>query len=111
MLRKELVIGYAAAGLLAPLVPTRVWNSLFFQGYGFWTTVVNAMVVLFLAVLSWVCRIGNVSRAAALWAGGIGFGGVITSIFADLIAMPLIPVYWKFCRWRLTVLWSVTSTC
>ena len=52
---------------------------------------------------SWVCSIGNVPLAAALWGGGISFGGVIAFIFADLIAMPLILVYRKFYGWRLTV--------
>ncbi len=103
MLRKELVIGYTVAGLLAVLVPTHVWNALFLQGHGFWTTLENAMVGPIIAVLSWVCSIGNVPLAAALWGGGISFGGVIAFIFADLIAMPLILVYRKFYGWRLTV--------
>ena len=103
MLRKELVIGYTVAGLLAVLVPTHVWNALFLQGHGFWTTLENAMVGPIIAVLSWVCSIGNVPLAAALWGGGISFGGVIAFIFADLIAMPLILIYRKFYGWRLTV--------
>jgi len=103
MLRKELVIGYTVAGLLAVLVPTHAWNALFLQGHGFWTTLENAMVGPLIAVLSWVCSIGNVPLAAALWGGGISFGGVIAFIFADLIAMPLILIYRKFYGWRLTV--------
>jgi len=103
MLRKELVIGYTVAGLLAVLVPTHVWNALFLQGHGFWTTLENAMVGPVIAVLSWVCSIGNVPLAAALWGGGISFGGVIAFIFADLIAMPLILIYRKFYGWKLTI--------
>lgn len=103
MLRRELLIGYTVAGLLAVLVPIHVWNSLFWSGHGFWTTVENAMVGPVIAVLSWVCSIGNVPLAAALWGGGISFGGVIAFIFADLIAMPLILIYRKFYGWRLTL--------
>ncbi len=103
MLRKELVIGYVVAGLLAVLVPNHVWNALFLQGHGFWTSVENAMVGPIIAVLSWVCSVGNVPLAAALWGGGISFGGVIAFIFADLIAMPLILIYRKFYGWKLTV--------
>ena len=103
MLPTELVIGYTVAGLLAVLVPTHVWNALFLQGHGFWTTLENAMVGPMIAVLSWVCSIGNVPLAAALWGGGISFGGVIAFIFADLIAMPLILIYRKFYGWKLTV--------
>jgi uncharacterized membrane protein YraQ (UPF0718 family)/YHS domain-containing protein len=102
MIRKELVIGYTVAGFLAVLVPTSWWNALFVQGHGFWTDLENALVGPAVAVLSWVCSIGNVPLAAALWQGGISFGGVIAFIFADLIAMPLILIYRKYYGGRLT---------
>ena len=103
MLRKELVIGYTVAGFLAALVPTHVWNTLFIHGHGFWTSVENALVGPLIAIVSWVCSIGNVPLAAALWSGGISFGGVISFIFADLIAMPLILIYRKFYGTKLTL--------
>lgn len=103
MLRKELVIGYAMAGLLATLVPTHLWNDLFIHGHGFWTSLENAFVGPLIAVVSWVCSIGNVPLAAALWAGGISFGGVVAFIFADLIAMPLILIYRKLYGGALTI--------
>ena len=103
MLRNELLIGYVVAGFLAILVPHHVWSSLFVQGHGFWTTLENALVGPLIAVISWVCSIGNVPLAAALWSGGISFGGVIAFVFADLIAMPLILIYAKFYGWRLTL--------
>jgi len=103
MLRRELAIGYFVAGFLATLVPDRAWNTLFLHGHGLWTSVENAFVGPLIAVLSWVCSIGNVPLAAALWSGGISFGGVIAFIFADLIAMPLILIYRKFYGWKLTV--------
>jgi uncharacterized membrane protein YraQ (UPF0718 family)/YHS domain-containing protein len=103
MLRKELAIGYIVAGFLAVLVPDHVWNALFVHGHGFWTSVENALVGPIIAVLSWVCSIGNVPLAAALWTGGISFGGVIAFIFADLIAMPLIIIYRKYYGSALTL--------
>jgi YHS domain-containing protein len=103
MLRKELVIGYAAAGFLAVVVPTTVWNDVFFQGHGIWTTLENVLVGPFIAVISFVCSIGNVPMAAALWHGGISFGGVISFIFADLIAFPLLLIYRKYYGTRLTL--------
>jgi hypothetical protein len=102
MLRRELVIGYVVAGFLATLVPTHVWNTLFIHGHGFWTSLENALVGPLVAVISWVCSIGNVPLAAALWSGGISFGGVIAFIFADLIAMPLILIYRKYYGPKLT---------
>ena len=103
MLRRELVIGYVVAGQLATLVPTQFWNDLFIHGHGPWTDVENALVGPLIAVISWVCSIGNVPLAAALWAGGISFGGVIAFIFADLIAMPLILIYRKLYGASLTL--------
>ncbi len=96
MLRKELVIGYLVAGGLAVLMPTSAWHVLFFHGHGIWTTLENVLVGPLIAVLSWVCSIGNVPLAAALWSGGLGFGGVVAFIFADLISMPLLLIYVKF---------------
>jgi hypothetical protein len=103
MLRRELLIGYTVAGILAALVPDHAWNTLFLHGHGFWTIIENAFVGPLIAVVSWVCSIGNVPLAAALWSGGISFGGVIAFIFADLIAMPLILIYRKFYGWELTL--------
>ncbi|HQU26533.1 MAG TPA: permease, partial [Acidimicrobiales bacterium] len=96
MLRKELAIGYVVAGLLAVLVPHGFWSALFVSGHGFWSSLENAFVGPLIAVVSWVCSIGNVPLAAALWSGGISFGGVIAFIFADLISMPLLIIYRKF---------------
>jgi len=103
MIRKELGIGYLVAGFLAVVVPGHLWNDLFLHGHGFWTVVENALVGPLIAVISWVCSIGNVPLAAALWSGGISFGGVISFIFADLIALPLILIYRKFYGTRLTL--------
>jgi YHS domain-containing protein len=103
MLRRELVVGYVVAGFLAVLVPTSWWGDVFVHGHGTWTSVENALVGPLIAVVSWVCSVGNVPLAAALWHGGISFGGVVAFIFGDLIAMPLILIYRKFYGGALTV--------
>ncbi len=114
MLRKELVIGYTVAGFLAVAVPARVWNVVFLHGHGFWTSLENVVVGPFIAIISFVCSIGNVPLAASLWAGGISFGGVISFIFADLITFPLLLIYRRYYGARLTlrmlaVFWGVMS--
>ncbi len=101
MLRKELVIGYTVAGFLTVFVPTEAWNEVFFTGHGFWTSLQNVLVGPLIAFASFVCSIGNVPMAAALWHGGISFGGVISFIFADLIALPLVLIYRKYYGGRL----------
>jgi uncharacterized membrane protein YraQ (UPF0718 family)/YHS domain-containing protein len=115
MLRRELVMGYTIAGFLAVLVPTSVWQAVFISGHGFWTTIENAVVGPFIAIISFVCSIGNVPLAAALWEGGISFGGVIAFIFADLIAFPLLLIYRRYYGTRLmlrmlVVFWALMST-
>ncbi|PZS12568.1 MAG: hypothetical protein DLM60_22100, partial [Pseudonocardiales bacterium] len=114
MLRKELLIGFLVAGFATVLVPTGVWQSLFLTGHGFWSSLENVALGPLLAILAFVCSIGNVPLAAALWVGGISFGGVISFVFADLITLPLLLIYRKYYGTRLTlrllaVFWAVMS--
>jgi uncharacterized protein len=114
MLRKEMAAGYLVAGFLAVLVPTGVWHDVFVSGHGFWTSVENVVVGPFIAIVSFVCSVGNVPLAAALWQGGISFGGVVSFVFADLITLPLLLVYRRYYGGRLTlkllaIFWTVMS--
>jgi len=114
MLRKEMVIGFLVAGFLATVVPAQVWNDVFIHGHGTWTTLENVVVGPLVAIISFVCSIGNVPLAAALRKGGISFGGVVSFIFADLITLPLLLIYRKQYGRRMTVrmlgvFWAVMS--
>jgi len=114
MLRRELLLGYTFAGFLAVLVPVHFWNLVFIHGHGFWTSLENVVVGPFIAIISFVCSIGNVPLAAALWRGGISFGGVVSFIFADLIAFPLLLIYRRYYGTKLTLkmlalFWGVMS--
>ncbi len=114
MLRKEMAGGYLVAGFLAVLVPASVWSDVFVSGHGFWTSLENVVVGPFIAVISFVCSVGNVPLAAALWHGGISFGGVVSFVFADLITLPLLLVYRRYYGTRLTlkllaIFWTVMS--
>ena len=108
MLRRELLLGYLVAGGLAVMVPASWWSAVFVRGHGPWTSLENALVGPLIAVVSWVCSVGNVPLAAALWHGGISFGGVIAFIFADLIATPLLLIYRKFYGARLSARVALT---
>jgi uncharacterized protein len=114
MLRKELVIGFVVAGFASVAVPTGVWKALFLTGHGMWSAIENVIVGPVLAFISFVCSVGNVPLAAALWKGGISFGGVIAFVFADLLALPLVLIYRKYYGTRLAirlslVFWAVMS--
>jgi uncharacterized membrane protein YraQ (UPF0718 family)/YHS domain-containing protein len=102
MLRREIVIGFVVAGFIAVGIPTHVWTTVFIHGHGGWTTIENAIVGPAVAVISFVCSIGNVPLAGALWERGVSFGGVVAFVFADLISLPLLLIYRKLYGGRLT---------
>ena len=62
----------------------------------FWGPIVGPLV----AVISFVCSVGNIPLAAVLWNGGISFGGVIAFIYADLLVLPIINIYRKYYGWK-----------
>ena len=106
--------GYVVAGFLAVLIPASLWHSVFISGHGFWTSLENVVVGPFIAIISFVCSVGNVPLAAALWHGGISFGGVVSFVFADLITLPLLLIYRRYYGRRLTlkllaIFWTVMS--
>ena len=94
--------GLLIAGALAAWVPDSWWRSLFLENHDtldkFWGPVIGPVV----AIISFVCSIGNVPLAAVLWNGGISFGGVLAFIFADLIVLPILDIYRKYYGWRMT---------
>jgi uncharacterized membrane protein YraQ (UPF0718 family) len=56
-----------------------------------------------IAVVSFVCSVGNVPLAAVLWSGGISFAGVLAFLFADLIVLPILAIYRKYYGMRFTL--------
>jgi uncharacterized membrane protein YraQ (UPF0718 family) len=92
----DIVGGLLIAGALAAWVPESWWQAIFFESHPtfakFWGPLIGPLV----AILSFVCSIGNVPLAAVLWNGGISFGGVLAFIFADLIVLPILDIYRKY---------------
>ena len=112
MLWKEITIGFLLAGFIG-LLGDDFFNGLFVTDAPAGIEAVeNVIAGQVIAILSFVCSIGNVPLAAVLWSGGISFAGVIAFIFADLIVLPIIAAYrkyygWEF-AWRITALMFVT---
>jgi uncharacterized protein len=101
MLWKEIVGGFLIAGFVS-LLPLHVLNSLFLTHTGGAGQLLeNVLIGPVVAVLSFVCSVGNIPLAAVLWAGGISFAGVIAFIYADLIIIPLIVIYARYYGRRL----------
>jgi uncharacterized membrane protein YraQ (UPF0718 family) len=88
--------GLLIAGALAAWVPNAFWQSFFLTGHPILATLWGPIVGPLVAVISFVCSVGNIPLAAVLWDGGISFGGVIAFIFADLIVIPVLNIYRKY---------------
>jgi uncharacterized protein len=96
MLWKEITGGFLIAGFVAT-VPNGTFEAVFLEDApGPLRTAENVVVGPLIAILSFVCSVGNIPLAAILWAGGISFAGVIAFIYADLITLPIILVYRKY---------------
>jgi uncharacterized protein len=96
MLWKEITIGFLLAGFIG-LLGDDFFNALFItDAPPVVQTIENVIAGPVIAVLSFVCSIGNAPLAAVLWSGGISFAGVIAFIFADLIVLPIIAAYIKY---------------
>jgi uncharacterized protein len=103
MLWKEITIGFLLAGFIAQL-GNGFFNHLFLRHTGgAFAAVENVVVGPLIAVVSFVCSVGNVPLAAVLWSGGISFGGVLAFLFADLIVLPIIAIYRKYYGARYTL--------
>ncbi len=92
----DIVGGLLIAGALAAWVPNTFWQSFFLTGHPVLATLWGPIVGPLVAVISFVCSVGNIPLAAVLWNGGISFGGVIAFIFADLIVIPILNIYRKY---------------
>jgi len=100
--------GLLIAGALAAWVPNSFWQGLFLEGHGTLSKIWGPLIGPAVAMLSFVCSIGNVPLAAVLWNGGISFGGVLAFIFADLLILPILDIYRRYYGWRMAAFILVT---
>jgi uncharacterized membrane protein YraQ (UPF0718 family) len=97
---KDIAGGLLIAGALAAWVPNDFWKEFFLVSHPVAAKVWGPIVGPIVAVVSFVCSVGNIPLAAVLWNGGISFGGVIAFIYADLIVLPIIDIYRKYYGWK-----------
>ena len=102
MLWKDLAVGFVVGGLVSAFVPDEVWKAVFLHGASPWIAVpLGAVVGPLIAIVTFVCSVGNIPLAAILWGGGASFGGVLSFIYADLIVLPLLDTYRRYFGWRM----------
>jgi uncharacterized protein len=103
MLWKEIALGFLLAGFIAQL-GNGFFEHLFIKhAPAPLPTIENVIVGPVIAVISFVCSVGNVPLAAVLWSGGISFAGVLAFLFADLIILPILLIYRKYYGMKFTV--------
>jgi hypothetical protein len=101
---RDLIIGLLIAGALAAWVPDQFWQSLFLAHDPTAAKIIGPLIGPLVAILSFVCSIGNVPLAVVLWTGGISFGGVVAFIFADLLILPILNIYRRYYGTRTALL-------
>src|SRR6266508_4300534 len=92
----DVAVGLLLAGALAAWVPESFWRSFFLVDHEGLAKLWGPLIGPVVAIVAFVCSIGNVPLAAVLWNGGISFGGVVSFIFADLIVIPILLIYRKY---------------
>ena len=100
----DIVGGLLIAGALAAWVPDTFWQAFFLSDNPTLARIEGPLV----AIVSFVCSVGNVPLAAVLWRGGISFGGVVSFIFADLIVLPILDIYRRYYGGRMALYILVT---
>lgn len=100
--------GFLIAGALAAWVPESFWQAFFLTGHPTLAKIQGPLVGPLVAIISFVCSVGNVPLAAVLWRGGISFGGVVSFIFADLIVLPVLDIYRRYYGGRVALYILVT---
>ncbi len=96
----DIVLGLLIAGALAAWVPDSFWRAFFLTNNPTLAKIEGPLVGPLVAIISFVCSVGNIPLAAVLWRGGISFGGVVSFIFADLIVLPILDIYRKYYGWK-----------
>ena len=107
----DIALGLILAGALAAWVPNTFWRLFFLTAHPtlnkFWGPIIGP----FVAIISFVCSVGNIPLAAVLWNGGISFGGVVAFILADLIVLPILDIYRRYYGAKMSLFILATFYC
>jgi uncharacterized protein len=99
----DIVLGLLLSGAIAAWVPAAFWQRFFLVGHPglarWWGPLAGPLV----ALISFVCSVGNVPLAAVLWQHGLSFGGVVAFLFGDLIILPIVNIHRKYYGWRVAL--------
>jgi uncharacterized membrane protein YraQ (UPF0718 family) len=102
MLQRDLIIGFLIAGFVSVFVSLSFWHVIFLTNSPLYVRVIaGALIGPLIAIITFVCSIGNVPLAAILWSQGMNFAGVLSFLYADLIVIPLLSVYRKYYGWKM----------
>jgi uncharacterized membrane protein YraQ (UPF0718 family) len=100
----DIALGLLIAGPLAAWLPKEFWQAFFLSADPLGSKIVGPLIGPIVAIVSFVCSVGNVPLAAVLWNGGISFGAVIAFLFADLIVLPILDIYRRYYGLKIALL-------
>jgi len=103
----DIALGLLLAGAAAAWVPHDIWARIFASHDPTMAKIVGPLLGPLIAVVTFVCSVGNVPLAAVLWNGGASFGGVVSFIFADLIILPILDIYRRYYGLKVTAILTV----
>jgi uncharacterized membrane protein YraQ (UPF0718 family) len=103
----DIALGLLIAGAVAAWVPHDVWARIFATSDPLMAKIVGPLIGPLIAIVTFVCSVGNVPLAGVLWNGGASFGGVIAFIFGDLIVLPILDIYRRYYGLRVAALLGI----
>jgi uncharacterized membrane protein YraQ (UPF0718 family)/YHS domain-containing protein len=96
MLYREIALGLLISGFVSQ-IDQHAFHSIFLNSSpALVRTLWGALIGPVVAILTFVCSVGNIPLAAVLWSGGISFAGVMAFIFADLVILPIVAIYRRY---------------
>lgn len=96
MVWEDIFLGFVIASLLAAFIPKPWWATLFPSTPGFTGVVTAAVLGVGVAIMTFLCSVGNIPFALVLWLNGAPFGALLSFIFADMIIPPLLNMYRRY---------------
>lgn len=97
----DLVVGFAIAGVVATLVPDRMFQAIFPAGLPAVLLIpIHALLGPVLALATIIGSMGNGPLAAVLWENGVLFAGIVAFLYSDFVVIPSLRINARYYGWR-----------
>lgn len=111
MVWKDLLFGFALAGVVATLVPDSWFQAIFPGGMAVILLVpLHALLGPVLALATIIGSMGNGPLAAVLWENGVLFAGIVAFLYSDFVVIPSLRINARYYGWRFAAYLAVVFT-